>query len=94
MLYRVATDGDLAFGAELLKLGGRRGIDVRFLVGTEIGDDRTDQLGTHALRTHIPDIADRDVYVCGPPAMIDAVRARLVALRVPEDRVHFERFEY
>ena len=94
LLYRAATEGDLAFRAELLELGGRGGVDVRFLVGTKIGDDRTDQLGTRALRKHIPDIAERDVYVCGPPAMIDAVRARLVALRVPDDRVHYERFEY
>ncbi len=33
---------------------------------------------------HVPDIADRDVYVCGPPAMVDAMRRRLRALGVPE----------
>jgi ferredoxin-NADP reductase len=32
--------------------------------------------------------------VCGPPAMVDAVRRRLHILRVPRSRVHFERFAY
>jgi ferredoxin-NADP reductase len=94
LLYRVATERDIAFRGELTKLAERRGIDVRLLVGEDIGDDESDRLGVPALRTHIPDIASRDVYVCGPPAMLTAVRRRLTALRVPENQVHFERFEY
>ena len=64
------------------------------LLGPEIGDDQTDQLGIPALRHHIPDIADRDVFVCGPPAMLDALRRRLAALHVPSRQIHYERFEY
>jgi ferredoxin-NADP reductase len=94
LLYRVAVKGDVAFKRELADLVTLRGIDVRVLVGTDVGDDQTDHLGIPALRNHIPDIAERDVYVCGPPAMLDAVRRRLAALRVPRNRVHFERFEY
>jgi ferredoxin-NADP reductase len=94
LLYRAATDRDVAFRKELAAIADRRGIDVRILVGTDIGDDQTDQLGIPALRKHIPDIAQRDVFVCGPPAMLDAVRRRLVALRVPQKQIHYERFEY
>lgn len=94
LLYRAATNADIAFREELLALGDRRGVDVRFLVGTDIGNDQTDQLGIPALRHHIPDIADRDVFLCGPPAMLNAVRPRLHALRVPRRQIHFERFEY
>jgi len=94
LLYRVATERDIAFRRELRKLAERRGIDVRLLVGEEIGDDETDRIGVPALRTHIPDIAKRDVYVCGPPAMLAAVHRRLTTLSVPANQVHFERFEY
>ena len=94
MLYRAATERDVAFRKELASIADRRGIDVRILLGTDIGDDQTDQLGIPALRKHIPDIAQRDVFVCGPPAMLDAVRRRLVALRVPQKQIHYERFEY
>jgi ring-1,2-phenylacetyl-CoA epoxidase subunit PaaE len=39
-------------------------------------------------------VADRvdQWYVCGPGSMIDDVRATLSELRVPADRIHFERF--
>lgn len=94
LLYRAAYKRDVAFAKELAAIAERRGIQLHALIGPEIGDDRTDQLGVHALQTLVPDIADRDVYVCGPPAMVDAVRRRLHTLRVPRDRVHFERFAY
>ena len=42
----------------------------------------------------IPDIATRDVYVCGPVAMIERVLAALAELGVPRERVHAERFSY
>jgi predicted ferric reductase len=94
LLYRAASKGDVAFGKELKTLAERRGIQLHALIGPEIGDDQTDRLGIPALRYLVPDIADRDVYVCGPPAMVDAVRRRLHALRVPRECVHFERFAY
>jgi len=94
LLYRAATDRDLAFRAELLRLAESRGIRVHFLVGTVVGDDQTDQLGLPALQTLVPDIAKRDVYLCGPPAMLGALRRRLRTLGVPPARVHFERFDY
>ena len=33
-----------------------------------------------------------DVYVCGPPPMVDAAYAALTAVGVPEDQIHAERF--
>lgn len=94
LLYRAASEGDVAFRKELELIADRRGVDVHVLVGADIGDDETDRLGVPALRAHIPDIADRDVYLCGPPVMVDAVRRRLRLLQVPAAQIHFERFEY
>jgi ferredoxin-NADP reductase len=94
LLYRVAADGDVAFRDELAKLARKRGAEIRVIVGDEIGDDQTDRLGLPALRELVPDITERDVYVCGPPAMVDAVRRRLTMLQVPSAQIHFERFAY
>lgn len=33
-----------------------------------------------------------DVYLCGPPPMMDAAQAALTAAGVPEDQIHLERF--
>ena len=94
LLYRATSERDVAFSAELRALAERRGIDVHLLLGTDIGDDRTDRLGIPALQRHVPDIADRDVFVCGPPALVDVLLRRLGALRVPAAQIHFERFAY
>jgi ferredoxin-NADP reductase len=44
------------------------------------------------LLERVPDIRDRDVFVCGPPAMTSAVLRSLRALGVPRRQVHAERF--
>ena len=33
-----------------------------------------------------------DVYVCGPPPMVDAAYAALTAAGIPADQIHAERF--
>jgi len=94
LVYRAAYARDVAFKDELATLAQQSGLQLHALIGPEIGDDRTDKLGVPALRDLVPDIAQRDVFVCGPPAMVDAVRRRLAALGVPRHHVHFERFAY
>lgn len=45
-----------------------------------------------ALARLIPDIADRDIFLCGPPPMMTALRAAMIDLGVPKSQIHFERF--
>jgi ferredoxin-NADP reductase len=42
----------------------------------------------------VPDIAERDVYVCGPQAWTDAVRATLAAAGLPAVQLHVETFAW
>ena len=94
LLYRVVDDDDAVFRDELRALAKARGIDFRLGVGGEIGDDQTDRLGIPALRAMVPDVRERDCFVCGPPGMLDAVCRRLGLLGVPNAQIHFERFEF
>lgn len=45
------------------------------------------------LARHVPRDGRRDCFVCGPPAMMDAVERALVRLGVPLERLHSERFD-
>ncbi len=86
------------FGRELEVLRHERGLAVVDLPGprraaeswlgaiTPAVDDAT------ALRAWVPDIAERDVYVCGPAAWAEAVRRAARAAGVPERRIHTEAF--
>jgi predicted ferric reductase len=94
LLYRVNREEDIVFAKELDDMATRDGVEVHYLVGTDIGDDQSDQLGIPAIARLVPDVRERDCFVCGPPALIDAVRRRLRALGVPDSSVNFERFQF
>jgi predicted ferric reductase len=89
VVYRALTADDLILREELDELAGRRGVHVHYLVGGHDGDD---PLSPEHLRRLVPDIAARDVYVCGPPAMVDATRASLG--RTGVRHIVTERFAY
>lgn len=44
------------------------------------------------LRDAVPNIARRRIHMCGPPAMMAAMRTELAALGVPEAQLHTEAF--
>ncbi|HJQ46190.1 MAG TPA: ferredoxin reductase family protein [Amycolatopsis sp.] len=46
------------------------------------------------ISTLVPDVRRRDVYVCGPPGLTEAVRRTLDQLGVPDSQCHFERFAF
>jgi predicted ferric reductase len=94
LVYRVQRSEDFVFRDEIDRLVQKRGIVLYPIAGTDIGDDQTDRLGIPALQRLVPDVADRDIYLCGPPALLDALHRRLRHLGVPRHQIHSERFTY
>jgi ferredoxin-NADP reductase len=45
-----------------------------------------------ALHHWVPDVAERDVFVCGPEPWTEMVRDSLLRAGLPEDRLHLETF--
>jgi CDP-4-dehydro-6-deoxyglucose reductase len=41
-----------------------------------------------------PDLSDVDVYMGGPPALIDAGRRSFVQAGLPEERLYYDSFDY
>ena len=91
VLYRVVSVTDLVFRDELERLAAAGRATVHFVVGDHRGEGRHLLSPAHLLEL-VPDIAERDVFLCGPPAMIDAIRTNLRRARVPRRNVHAERF--
>jgi predicted ferric reductase len=90
VLYRVRTEAEAVLLDEVRALARERGAVVHVLTGrTGSGPP---PLGPQRLAALVPDIAERDVYVCGPPAMTWAVVRSLRTLGVPRRQVHAERF--
>ena len=40
----------------------------------------------------VPDFIDREVFICGPPPMMKALRLDLISIGVPDNQIHYERF--
>jgi predicted ferric reductase len=90
VLYRVRSENDAVLLNELRQLVAARGGRLHLLTGRTGEGARPFE--PDALRYMVPDITQRDVYVCGPPAMTSAVLTGLRKLGVPNLQVHAEKF--
>ncbi|WP_369173194.1 ferric reductase-like transmembrane domain-containing protein [Streptomyces sp. R28] len=88
VIYRVATDQDAVLYGELVELAQAKGAELHLVTGPPVPD----KLAPAELTRLVPDITDRDVFLCGPPPMMNAVIGSLRELGVPKQQVHFERF--
>ncbi|WP_214102897.1 ferredoxin reductase family protein [Acrocarpospora catenulata] len=92
LLYRARTPQDLVFREELEEIAARRGAQLRYSVGSraEVGQPFT----AATLRDLVPELAEHDVYLCGPPEMTAAARSALREAGVPARQIHHESFEF
>lgn len=100
MIYRLRNQEDAALLAEtralaaqrgfkLIELEGRRGIGTSWMNADFSG--RTD---LERLKSLVPDIAESDVYVCGPTAWARAVEKTMKDAGVAERQIHAEEFAW
>lgn len=101
LLYRTAGSSGVLFADELDRLAAHRGVRVVHLPGHRLSGRRTwlPESAAHlddvsALLHLVPDVARRDVFVCGPEPWMDAVVAAARGAGVPRDALHLERFAY
>jgi ferredoxin-NADP reductase/DMSO/TMAO reductase YedYZ heme-binding membrane subunit len=59
-----------------------------------VGDRHQVRLDPEALRALVPDLAGRDLYVCGPDGFTEAVVASARTAGVPADHIHHESFAF
>ena len=88
VIYRVSTDRDAVLYDELRELAEAKGATLHLVTGPV----SPDKLAAGELARLVPDVADRDVFLCGPPPMMNAVLSTLRDLDVPKPQIHFERF--
>jgi len=94
LLYRASTASDLVFRGELDVLAAHRGARVHYLVGRRGIDVPSDPFNAATIARLVPDIADQDVFLCGPVDLMRRSEAALRELGVPRAQVHAERFAY
>lgn len=91
LLHRARRAADLVLRAELDAIAERPDRAVHYAAGD---DPDAVPLSARALARLVPDIASRDVYLCGPPGMTEAARRAVRRAGVPRGRVHHESFTF
>jgi predicted ferric reductase/mono/diheme cytochrome c family protein len=88
--YCVERAEEAHFLDELGAIAARRG-DFRVTV---MARDEVGLLTAERLAREHGDLAEREILICGPPAMIESLRSQLLAHGVPGDRIHAEEFGF
>jgi predicted ferric reductase len=94
VLYRVRAAGDLVHLQELRELATQRNGAVYTLVGSRLQLAVNDPFDPEELARAVPDLAQREAFVCGPESFLHAARRGLLGAGVASSRVHCERFWY
>ncbi|WP_242606923.1 ferredoxin reductase family protein [Protofrankia symbiont of Coriaria ruscifolia] len=91
VVHRASRASDLALRRELEELAG----DGRLVLHRVVGSRRDlgyDPLEARFLDAAVPDVTERDVFVCGPTGMTHAVVRALRGLGLCSDQIHTEEF--
>jgi len=86
VIHSAMSRDEVVFGAELRALAAAGAIRL-----IEVHNDTDGLLDVSSLPVLVPDLAEREVYTCGPAGLMDAVEEQLLDLGLLE-RLHAERF--
>jgi len=101
LIYRYTTEEHAIFRDELERLARERGIQLILLPGRRRADDSWLPVGyrgpgddVEQLRRHIPDIAQRDIFICGPAGWIASVRKACRTAGARREHIHTEDYAW
>jgi predicted ferric reductase len=91
LLYAARTVNDLVFADELRALTPRCHFILSQVATTDDGHERG-RIDRTMLERLVPDVQEREAFVCGPPPMMKSVLGALRVLQVKGSQIHYERF--
>ncbi len=94
LLYGAQTLEDVAFREEIESLKDRLDLSVTLVLEQPPRDWEGERgfITTEVIERAVGDPDGHEYYMCGPPAMVDAVSGALEQVGVSRKRVHYERF--
>jgi predicted ferric reductase len=97
LLYGNKTSKDIIFKEELEALSEKYGFPIHLFLSRETQPDFEVNLGRitlQAIQDLVPDLQEREVFLCGPVDMMKALRIGLPSIGVASEDIHFEKFDF
>ncbi|MBO1754868.1 ferric reductase-like transmembrane domain-containing protein [Allobranchiibius sp. CTAmp26] len=101
VVQRSRSSDERVLGAEIADLASRRGARYVVVEGNRIrgrrswlSESASAWSDEAALLDICPDLVEHDIFICGTPPWMDAVRAAARSAGVPAAQIHTERFDY
>jgi ferredoxin-NADP reductase len=92
LIYRVMTRDDAVLLDELQAIAAHRRARLDLVVGDH--RDHPDAMSAARLTALVPRLRDHDVFLCGPPGFVTAVRKALLGAGVSAAAIHTEEFAF
>jgi predicted ferric reductase len=96
VLYRCRRRRDIAFHGELDALASRYKVRVEYLVSDRgpLGWTHADWFRPDNLQRLVPDVRDREIFICGPTGMTRHLARTLGSMGVGAAQIHTEAFDF
>ena len=99
ILLRASTQEEAYLWNEISELARKKGARLYTMVGRRAQSGpgwmpQADASRGVTLRSVFPDLADSDLYICGPTAWLDLVENDARRAGIPEHQLHTERFDW
>lgn len=93
LLYGNRTEADTVFLRELTKLGKQIAMPIHNVLSDQ-KNYKGEQgfIDAEKILRLVPDVRERDVFLCGPPPMMWGIMDQLKTAGVPKQHIHYERF--
>lgn len=87
-LYHSAqTEPDLVYHEELQRISE---LNIGFKLVSWVGE-KQGHISAAIINSQVP-LLGKDIFICGPPGMMSAIRKQLRDLKIPQYRIHYEKF--
>jgi predicted ferric reductase len=94
VLYRARSIDEIVFRDELEWLAKQRQATLWYVLGSRDDEGPKRAFSAKGMRELAPDVRHRDVYLCGPPGLVDSTLKALRKLGVPKRQIHMDPFEF
>ncbi len=93
LVYGARSTADITFRSELELAVAHYGIEVHYVLSDDPSQPK-EYINAEVLTRLVPDFIGREVYLCGPPPMMEGVSQTLHAAGLPVRLIHSERFDF